>query len=416
VRTHTARLLALAVAVLALATCTGRATKPLAPAAPAGKDVRVGVITSRSGPDAGVGVDALRGAQLAAELVDSVAESLPLPLVGRGGLPGLGGARLILVPADTGGNADRAAQQAARLAAQRVAGVVAAGSADVVAAASQRTERSQLPFVASDPPADFLTERGLNWFFRTGPTDRTLAAAGFSALLRLDPRARRVAVLSTDDTVSAPAVVIVKELAAEGGYTPVASAAVAAGAPPAGAVEQVHQAHPDALFIVAGTRSQAEQLLGAVAQRGDLPARVVGLGGGFTDPTVADAAAAAGVPLLRSAAWSALVAARNPAVQGVMDRYRQRYGATMSQPAADAFTAVLTLAQAIDAARSTDPPRVRAALLGLDVAGIDTVMPWDGVSFDATQQNANAGAVVEQVTPSVPGKVGIVFPGDLAGG
>ena len=39
-----------------------------------------------------------------------------------------------------------------------------------------------MPFVSGDASADFLTEFGHDWFFRTSPTDQVLAEASFSAL------------------------------------------------------------------------------------------------------------------------------------------------------------------------------------------------------------------------------------------
>jgi branched-chain amino acid transport system substrate-binding protein len=74
---------------------------------------------------------------------------------------------------------------------------------------------------------------------------------------------------------------------------------------------------------------------------------------------------------------------------------------------------VLTLAAAIDAASSVDPQRVRGALIVLDLPGRSTIMPWDGVQFDSSHQNARAAGTVEQV---VRGGVHVVFPRELAQG
>ena len=95
----------------------------------------------------------------------------------------------------------------------------------------------------------------------------------------------------------------------------------------------------------------------------------------------------------------------------IMDRYEGRFSAAMSEEAAESFTAVLTLAAAIDAAGSVDPQRVRAALLGLDLPGRSTIMPWSGVRFDASHQNARAAGIVEQL---FEGGFRVVFPRELA--
>jgi branched-chain amino acid transport system substrate-binding protein len=85
----------------------------------------------------------------------------------------------------------------------------------------------------------------------------------------------------------------------------------------------------------------------------------------------------------------------------------------MNEVAASSFTAVLTLAAAVDSAGSLDPERVRTALLGLDVSGRDTIMPWDGVRFDASHQNARSTGVVEQL---IQGEFRVVFPSELVEG
>jgi branched-chain amino acid transport system substrate-binding protein len=71
---------------------------------------------------------------------------------------------------------------------------------------------------------------------------------------------------------------------------------------------------------------------------------------------------------------------------------------------------VLVLAKAIDNAGSTDPQRVRAALLNLDIPGRETIMPWSGVRFDASRQNVAANGVVEQ---RVGQAFRVVFPNEL---
>ena len=74
---------------------------------------------------------------------------------------------------------------------------------------------------------------------------------------------------------------------------------------------------------------------------------------------------------------------------------------------------MLTLAAAINAAGSVEPQRVRGALIGLDLPGRSTIMPWGGVQFDSSHQNARAGGTVEQL---VGGGSRIVFPRELAPG
>jgi branched-chain amino acid transport system substrate-binding protein len=222
-----------AVLALTLASCDlGRGLGRDEPSTAAPEEVRIGVLAPQSGKDAQLGQDGVNGAELAVSLVNGDDASIGLPLAAGVGLPGLGGARLTLVPADTGGDANRAVTEATRLAGQRgMLGIVGAFDPEVTAATSQQTERAGLPYLGVGASADFLTERGLDWFFRTGPSDRTLGEAFYSLLARSAPQAAKLAVVHTSDKAGFEVAGVVRELAAEGGDRVELERTFAAGTP-----------------------------------------------------------------------------------------------------------------------------------------------------------------------------------------
>jgi len=56
------------------------------------------------------------------------------------------------------------------------------------------------------------------------------------------------------------------------------------------------------------------------------------------------------------------------------------------------------LADAINRAGSTDPEKIRQALLETDMPAEQLIMPWDGVRFDpATGQNILASGIIVQI-------------------
>src|SRR5829696_3432731 len=189
---------ALAAAVLSAAACTASEPEDK----PASRsEVRIGVLAPKSGKSAAAGAQALHGAELAAALISGDEGEVRLAGVGTAGLAGVGGAKLILVAGDTKSSPEAGTSEAVRLVTQeRVAGLVGAYDAAVTKAASQRTERLSIPFVNGDSPADFLTERGLDWFFRTGPTDRMLGEAFYSTLQHEKVVPKRISMLYTTDT------------------------------------------------------------------------------------------------------------------------------------------------------------------------------------------------------------------------
>ena len=406
---------ALGVVVLAAAACTGSK----APSQQHTVDeVRIGLLAPLSGANRAAGQDALRGAQLAAALVNG--EEGPVPLLGVtiNGLRGLGSPKLAIVPADSGSDPlrspARGAQAAARLVTQeRVVGLVGAYDTEVTAAASQRTERLGVPFVNGDNSADFLTQRGLDWFFRTGPTNRMFGEAFFSTLRQDKVVPKRISMLYTSDALGENLHRVLHTLAPEANYDEHGMVKFDRGQ--ANLVPQLRELRdvkkPEVLFLMTSTGSDAVHVLKTMQAMGYRPPQIYDFGGGFSEPQVLQAAGAAAEGLYYSSGWSREVAARNPSAKPIMDRYEGRFSAAMSEEAAESFTAVLTLAAAIDAAGSVDPRQVRAGLLGLDLPGRSTIMPWSGVRFDTAHQNARAAGTVEQL---VQGGVRVVFPRELA--
>jgi branched-chain amino acid transport system substrate-binding protein len=404
---------AVAAAILSIAACTSSEPQE---GTGSPSEVRIGLLLPKSGESAAAGAEALHGAELAAALINGDERPVPLAGIGNEGLAGLGGPKLTIVSADSRSRPDVGATEAARLVAEeRVVGLVGAYDTAVTEAASQRTERLQIPFVNGDSPAGFLTERGLDWFFRTGPTDRMFGEAFFSAL-RQTPGAgaRKVAVLFADDRPSNVVAGLTEELAKEGGFPLVAKVGFAPGADgnPVAAVTQLRDQpdQPDAVFAIASTPGDATRLVKAFGQARYSPPGIIAFGDGFLPLSVLGAAGSDGEGLLASTAWSREIAGRNASAKPVMDLYEERFHQPMNNLAAGTFTAVLVLAEAISNAGSTDSQQVRATLLNLDIPGREMIMPWSGVRFDGSHQNVAANGVVEQ---RVQGLFRVVFPDEL---
>ncbi len=402
--------MAAALAGVLLAACTGPAHNPNPR-----PQVTIGLLAALSGPSRPVGQEAERGAELAAVVVNQ-AGAVPPPL---GGAVGLGGATLRIVSADSAADPNRAADQAARLVtAQHVVGLVGADTdATVTAAASERTERLGVPLVAATASASYLTERGMDWFFRTGPSDRLLAEACLAMLDQMRDQTgghglRRLGIVHANDAASNDTATAVQTLAGEAGDQIAATTVFQAG-DVRSAVRQVRARQPAAVLAAATRPADATALLATGALAGGGSPVTIAIGAGFAPQTIQQVIGPADAGVLRSAVWSRDFAGRNPAASAVAALYAQRFDAPMTETAAEAFTATLTLAQAIGTARSADPQQVRTALLGLDIPGRDTIMPWGGIRFDQTGQNVRAAGLVERVARN---GAHVVFPRELATG
>jgi branched-chain amino acid transport system substrate-binding protein len=409
------RALCVALVVLAAA-CTG--SEPSSETTSVA-EVRIGLLAPLSGPDKAIGTDSERGAQLAAAFLSGEEGEVSLAGIGPGGLSRLGKPKVTIVSANTGSDAGGDEAQGAREAnrlvtAERVVGLVGAYHAEVTSSASRRSERLRVPFVNGDASADFLTENGLDWFFRTGPTDQTLTESFFSTLATVSGQpVEKIGILNVTDKQGRNAAALTRTLAEQGGYQ---VTQVATFAPDqqdlAAPVTQLRAAAPDAVFLITSNAGQTERALAAFTRLGYEPPGLLAFGAGFIETPALQAAGDESKGLLASTGWSREVAARNPAAKSVIELYEETYGSPMSEVAAGSFTAVLTLAKAMDDAGSIEPDRVRTALLGLDIPGRDTIMPWNGVRFDTTHQNTGAAGVVEQVDGS--DDLRVVFPEELA--
>jgi branched-chain amino acid transport system substrate-binding protein len=405
--------LVLAAAVLSVAACT--ASEPQGEPASV-SEVRIGVLAPRSGVSRAAGIEVQQGAELAAALVNGE-ERGAVALAGAGseGLAGLGGAKLTIVAGDTKTNPEAGAAEADRLVTEkRVVGLVGAYDTAVTEAASGRTERLGIPFVSGDSPADFLTARGLNWFFRTGPTDRMFGEAIYSTLLQEKDRPKRISMLYTTDAPGESLHRVLHDLAPEANYNEHGMVSFDRGKP--NLVPELQELRdekkPEVLFLMTSTPDDSVRVLKTMQAMGYRPPQIFVFGRGvFSEPQVLQAAGTAGEGLYYGTAWSREIAARSGIAKAVMERYEERFSQPMTETAAATFTAVLVLAEAIDNAGSTDPQRVRASLLNLDIPGRETIMPWSGVRFDAaSRQNVAASGVIEQ---RVGDAFQVVFPNEL---
>ena len=432
--TRRSRLALLIVPALALATaCTGGGDNSSGAAASGDQTLKIGLLTQLSGPSKAAGTEAQNGAKLAVDVINGLNPSIPLPLASDAGLPNLGGAKVSLVvkdvtpgavdPKENEAEAKKGVDEVQKAAGEAVTDLVSnqgvnaligAYDPEVTEAASQRSERFEVPFVNADSPATFLTDAGRDWFFRIGPTWRQAGEAFFSLLRQQQIATGKIAVLYAQDKAGQDVVTSTVELAKEGGldkpdavktfgFKPDGSNAAAAYA-------SVRAYNPETLLLYSSPAS-VQPLLQAVATSGWKPKAAMSFSLGYVTAQTFDPAAAAVDGLMRSTSWSIEAAQRNPAAQAVTGLYQRRFNSQMTEAAASAFTAVMTAAQAVNNAGTVDEQRVRSALLSLNIPGEQTIMPWAGIQFDETHQNTLAQPLIEQYHNRA---FSIIYPSDAA--
>jgi branched-chain amino acid transport system substrate-binding protein len=378
-------------------------------------EVTIGTLQPLSGKVASLGVDTLHGVELAVEVINGAHPEIDLPLAAGTGLPGLQGARIRLVKADTQGVPEKGGSEVDRLVtSEKVVAIVGAVQSALTLTASERAERLQVPFVTELSTARGLTRRGLKWFFRTTPDDGMFGALFFEFLAAQREKGHpveRAAIIHTNDEFGTQAADVTKDNAAEAGVQIVADVEYDLAATDlTSQVQKVRAAKPDVVFV-AGFANDGILLLKTMQRLRFVPGALLAYGGGFTDPAFLKGVGAEADGVMTRSAWALELARERPAAKAVAELFQQRYGQQMTENSARGFSALLALAQAIDAAGSTEPERIRAALQELDVPGEQTIMPWQGINFDDTGQNVKAGGLVEQLTD---GEYKVVYPFDEA--
>jgi len=383
----------------------------------AAEPVRIGALYPLSGQAAKSGEDTLNGIRLAVDIVNNRYPDLKLPLAGGEGLPGVGGAKIELIAADHQGSPETGAAEAERLIVQRkVAALIGAFHSSVAATSSQVAERLGVPYISGESEATPLTERGFKWFFRTTPSSRTQARDFFTFLREVNKtaahRVQTIAIVhentlwgqefaksAEDYFPEYGEFKLAINLGYQQGTTDVSSE-----------VQRLIALKPDVVFHAS---YDAEAILFArtYKQFNFAPQGIMAIGAAFGSSAFRDALGSDASFFVVRDHWSRDLAARHPAVAQVAKMYRERYGKDMDGTPARAFTAMMTLADAINRAGSTDPEKIRAALAATNLAATQLIMPWDGVKFDAKGQNVLTGAIFIQTQEGTPK---LVWPASLA--
>jgi branched-chain amino acid transport system substrate-binding protein len=375
--------------------------------------VAIGFLAATTGPGADEGTDAIRGAQLAIDVVNLSYPDILVPLGPGTGLPGLGGATLTLVTGDTKGTPDDASNQVNTLVrSKNAAAVISMAPADVAAAAGNQTQRLRVPMLDAATSADYLTELGMDWYFRLTPTDHMFVATMYNLVSRQLGTAsnRRVALLTEEGDANTTVSAALNDQLTRGGFPVVLRQSIATGRSDSGTLAHlIDKADVGIVVVLADESSNASAAAQTVARMSN-PVPMLGLGAGFDGlgggPTLAPV-------VLRASAWSAEFDTRDPVGRAVSGLYRRRFGTAMTPAAANGFTATIALAAAIDAAGSSDPGAIRSSLRQLWLPATQTIMPWNGIQFDVNGQNQLAAPVIELWGT---GGFRVVFPRELASG
>ncbi len=409
----------LAVAVACLLILPGVVAVAPEHAATQPKEVVIGVLYPMSGNAAQVGIDCVNAVKLAADLVNNDV-NLNVPLAKGEGLPGLGGAKIRLVIVDHQGKPEIGQAEAERLITQeKVHALFGAYFSGVTATVSQVAERNGIPILNAESSSPALTERGFKYFFRTSPHDGHFSQAMFDFIRDLEKRRnvkfKTLGLLHEATQFGSDSAKVQEELAKKYGYEVTVNVTYKNPATNLDAeVGKLKAANPD-IFLPTSYTNDAMLFIKTAKNLDYNPKLLLAQNAGWTDPTFLREMGKDAEGHITRAPFALDMAAKKPLISQVNDLFKAHPSNTTKREISDvparAFTGFLTLADAINRAKSTNPDEIRKALAATNIPPEQLIMPWTGVKFDDKGQNTGVRAILQQVQN---GAYWTIYPFELA--
>lgn len=362
--------------------------------------VKIGAPYPLTGGAASAGTAVKQAIEVAVDIINNAHSDLPnLPLAATAGLPNLGGRKVEVVFADHQGNPAVAQSEALRMITQeKVVALVGCYQSSCTLTASAIAERYGIPFVAPEASAPSLTERGFKWFFRPTPIGTDFGAAYASFLAEQRDKGFKVehVALVNENTEYGTSTgnAIISAVTAKGLKVDTRIAYNANASDVSAQVLQLKNVNPDAVIFVSYT-SDAILFMKTMHTLNWKPPILIGDDSGFSD--------------------NAFIEAVNELSQGVIDRssydagkpgsssyvvnqlYSKHAGHALDDTSARGMQGFLALMDAINRAGSTDPQKIRAALVSQDLKPEQLMIGYNGVKYDAKGQNELAATLLVQL-------------------
>ncbi len=369
-----------------------------------GSTVNIAVVQALTGPGAQDGQVNLQGSELAAANINAA-----------GGIKSLGGAKINIISEDAGATTDTAAA-AAQLALSK--GDIAVGMGAQLSSQTLAMEpiwtRAKVPWIVGSV-ADAITAQGSRYTFQeaagTGKENEIIPKLLVQALKSAGLSATKVAFAADNTAAPTENVKGFKE------NFPAAGASVVFNqqwTPPlANAVSlatKVKAADPDIIYTGATSSDDIINMRKALVAVGS---KALDFGTGV--PNVSDA--------VRAGAGSAVdgYVAEIPeapvkAEAAIAKQFEEKYHTPFSGDAAYGYEEMYIAYDALEAAKSSDPAKVRDALASIDIKGSQLPAPWVAggrIKYNSVGQNIYASVFFAQWQN---GKVVTVYPPEQATG
>jgi branched-chain amino acid transport system substrate-binding protein len=386
-------------------------------AAMAQQEIKIGVLYPLTGAAASTGAELKGALELAVDIVNNGAKDIPdLPFSSGGGLPNLKGAKIKLVFADHQGNPQIGATETERLITQeKVAAVVGAYFSNVTATSSQVAERYKVPYLNPDSSSTSLTARNFKWFYRITPHDDLFVHNFFEFFKDLEAKkgikVGQVALFNENTLWGNETAKLENKLAEERGVNVVKSVSYPAKSTQLTSEIQSLKAGKPQVVLQSSYLGDAILAMKTYKELNFSPDMILANNAGFTDTEFIRTLGQDANHIITREVWSLDLAKSKPLIGQVNELFRSRYKVDFTGNSSRTFTGLLTLADAINRAGSTEPEAIRKALSETNIDGKNTIMPWKGIKFDQQGQNTLGSGILVQI---VDGKYHTIWPFNLA--
>jgi branched-chain amino acid transport system substrate-binding protein len=374
--------------------------------------VTVGLLTPKTGVNSATGTEAIRGADLAIDVVNNQYADVTLPLGPSGGLAS--GVKLVLAVGDTQSAPERVEEQSAKLVRESGAiGLVLSDELSVARPAGREIDILGVAMIDAASSADLFADLNRSGHFRIQPTDKVAVRTAIGLLYQQRALNKPLSKLTVLGPAGLPGANeeadairgTVADQAQSDGFG--IGRALTYGPDPNELAAAVSGDGSNAVVAIVTSAAEAATAVDlATRLKGRVPVLAVGPAVGLLDtPKAAQSS------LLRTTSWSAEYTKRNPVAFRISQLYEKKFGVPITQTAAASFMATLTLAVAIDTAKGLKVNDVRSSVQQLDLPATQTVMPWEGIRFDGNGNNQLGSAVIEQRTAA---GYQVVYPVELS--
>jgi len=350
----------------------------IAPSLWGAEPIRIGVITTLTGPEAPLGSAQKNGYDLALKAINAKGGVLGRPLE--------------LVYEDDGGKTQGAISAVESLIGrQKVVAISGAYTSQSTFSAGGVANRNGIPFLCPTGASDEITRQGFEWVFRINAPSSVYASSMMEALRRtVQPKS--LAIIHESTLFGSSTAKSIQEDAKKNGIEVRLVEQYEKGAADfKPTLLKIKGSQPDVVFMVSYVQDAI--LLMRQAHEVDLNPKVfAGAGAGFTTPEFLQGAGRDAEYLLTNTQWAP--DAPFPGSKEFAADYQKTYGRPPTYHAAESYATVLVLADALRRAGATDPAKLRDALNQTDL-----MTPFGPIKFENydgfTHQNRHAMPVLQ---------------------